>query len=240
MLDRRKENKSAFSTLAYQGLEPRQLLTSVTLVDGLLTIGATTSGSVISLVQLNNSGLLQLTENGENAGQFAPEDVDRVSFFGTPGEDSFTILGNDNSSGSGNDAIDNLMAINFFGGGGDDEFIAQLGDFGSTEILANGGDGNDRLIAESFDGLASSGSGNAQTTLRFFGGDGQDDLRSTGVAIGTTRLIGGGDTDTILGGLADDFLRGGSGNDSIRGGGGGRRRRDQRVCRNRSVAWRER
>lgn len=223
MPNRNRNSKSAFSSISYQALEPRQLLANATLDGGLLTIGGTGNDDVVALRQSSDNGPIYVVDNGAISEQFAAQDVEHIAFYGMEGNDTFFLLGNAFSSGSGfslNSTFENLISIKFVGGNGDDLFIARFGDYGSIDLMANGGDGNDRLIANSLDGLASSGSGDALTKLRFYGGNGVDYLLSTGIAIGNTRLIGGDDADTIVGGNADDVVRGGSGNDSVQGGGG--------------------
>ncbi len=226
MFNRCRKNKSTFSRINYQSLEPRHLLAGVTMVDGLLTIGGNQGNDVIVLRQAIDNGPLLLIDNGVNTAQFAPEDVERIVFHGMGGNDYFTVLGNAYTSGldgagfSQNNTFNNLQSISFYGGSGDDNFVARFGDFGSIDILAIGSAGDDRLIANSLDGLASSGSGDALTKLRFYGGVGEDYLLSNGIAVGDTRLIGGDDADTMLGGDADDVFRGGSGDDSVQGGAG--------------------
>jgi|GEM_PF-200271 len=223
MLNQYRKRKSAFSSIGYQCLEPRQFLASATLNGGSLTIVGTGSDDVISLRQSSDNSPIHLIDNGAIVGRFTPQDVERITFYGLDGDDSFFLLGNAFSLGSGfsqNSTFDNLTSIKFIGGNGDDTFIARFDDYGSIDLLANGGDGNDRLIANPLGGLATPGSGNALTKLRFYGGDGSDYLLSRGIAIGNTRLIGGNDADIIVGGLADDVVRGGAGDDSIQGGGG--------------------
>lgn len=97
------------------------------------------------------------------------------------------------------------MRIN--GNGGDDSLtVGDLSGTDITQVIFDGGEGNDALLA-------------AGTTTRVVlsGGNGQD------FAVGGSandRLLGGNDVDQLFGGDGDDQIIGGKGNDDIEGGNG--------------------
>ncbi|MFL5037222.1 MAG: calcium-binding protein [Microvirga sp.] len=129
-----------------------------------------------------------------------------------------------------------------FGEGGDDDLFLQSGGF------ADGGPGNDFLMADGVDATLSGGQGNDQLVGADFtfigqpaprnlmdGGDGDDTLgggsstdRAFGGAGGDTvngrggsdYLDGGADDDRVFGGDGTDTVLGGAGNDYLNGGAG--------------------
>jgi Ca2+-binding RTX toxin-like protein len=111
-----------------------------------------------------------------------------------------------------------------FGEGGDDDLFLQSGGF------ADGGPGNDFLMADGVDATLSGGQGNDQLVGADFtfigqpaprnlidGGDGDDTL---GGGSSTDRAFGGAGGDTLNGRGGNDYLNGGTGDDTVMGGAG--------------------
>ncbi|MFL5171009.1 MAG: calcium-binding protein [Microvirga sp.] len=111
-----------------------------------------------------------------------------------------------------------------FGEGGDDDLFLQSGGF------ADGGPGNDFLMADGVDATLSGGQGNDQLVGADFtfigqpaprnlidGGDGDDTL---GGGSSTDRAFGGAGGDTVNGRGGSDYLDGGADDDRVFGGDG--------------------
>ena len=111
-----------------------------------------------------------------------------------------------------------------FGEGGDDDLFLQSGGF------ADGGPGNDFLMADGVDATLSGGQGNDQLVGADFtfigqpaprnlmdGGDGDDTL---GGGSSTDRAFGGAGRDTVNGRGGSDYLDGGADDDRVFGGDG--------------------
>lgn len=94
---------------------------------------------------------------------------------------------------------------------------------GVTQLVVNGGDGSDKISANTAVNTSlNGGTGNdtligSNLTDIFVGGDGNDSLVGNG---GADKFFGGAGNDTLSGGAGNDTLFGGTGNDSIVGNDG--------------------
>ncbi len=200
-------------TMNYSGLEPRQLLTGISLetVNGFATVVINGSnGDDFSEVHHLNGGL-QVTLNDLQQ-LFATSAVERIRFLGRDGDDSFTNYTEISSTGYGHAGNDDLR-----GGNGHNWFQGGVGN-----DLIVGGDRNDVLRGRGGDDVIDPGARHD----RVFGGDGNDTVvGSYGDdviygEIGNDTLRGGDGMDQIFGGEGDDFLEGGNHDDELLAGAG--------------------
>jgi Ca2+-binding RTX toxin-like protein len=143
--------------------------------------------------------------------------------------ENLTLLGMANLNGTGNGLNNNIVGNSgnntLVGGNGNDTLNGEAGDdliltssmttSGVASSLANGGPGNDSIVANGQD-TALGGDGNdllyssTGDWVYFDGGNGNDTLiGNRGVNI----LAGGADTDVLIGGLGNDYFYGGPGLD---------------------------
>ena len=186
---------------SYQSLEPRQLLASITALEGgeVRVVGNATN-DVIQLVGAVDFKTFLVRINGDAnlTERFAYSDVTQVTVF----------------AGDGNDRVTNTLLIDTFiyGGGGNDFLVG-----GYRNDLLSGGDGVDKLVGRNGDDTLNGGAGE-DTILagngqdRLFGFDGNDRLFGGN---GNDTLIGGNGNDRLLGETGDDLLNGNEGNDPI-------------------------
>lgn len=174
----------------YERLESRRLL-SATLVDGLLTVTGTSSGSEhfgndVIEVHYERAGRgsgdpfnLHVRLNGNLIGQFAHNTVSRVRVFGLAGHDRIDLSGVTLPGGFERGGL-NVPAV------------------------VEGGAGNDTIIG-----------GNESDTL--LGGAGRDVIHG---GRGADLIVGGAGNDKLHGDDGDDSLAGSAGNDGLHGGAG--------------------
>ncbi|SDG40205.1 calcium-binding protein, partial [Roseospirillum parvum] len=158
-------------------------------------------------VSLGDGGDSQVTIDAAKRGTVATGD----------GNDTIDIDADTNGAG-----WDNTFTVN--SGAGDDT-IEVTGDKGVTDIVADGGEGNDSITVDGNYNSAILDGGAGDDTLT---GGNADDVLTGGT--GNDTLSGGAGDDTLSGGLGDDTLSGGDGDDlllfdfghdTIDGGGGG-------------------
>ena len=178
---------------AFEPLEDRRLLASVSLNDGVLTLVGDASRSNELVVQPSGSSYLYVYANNVNK-KISKSSVKSVKFIGGSKDDDIFLASNlsipaDVKAGDGNDTIWTREGNDkVVGGAGDDEF---KGDDGNDRF--DGGDGNDNA-----DG------GNGNDTL--LGGAGNDTLRGAGGAdtfdggSGTNRFPDRTSADKVVGG----------------------------------------
>jgi hypothetical protein len=147
--------------------------------------------------------------------------VNRISFLGLAGNDSFTnatAVSSNLNGGTGNDTlVGGAGNDKITGGAGDDSLSGGDGNDsisgGTGNDVIDGGDGNNKITGDAGNDTITAGAGNDTIT----GGSG-DDLISGGD--GNDSIHGNSGNDSILGGAGDDILFGDTGNDSIDGGDG--------------------
>ncbi len=183
-------------SLNYASLEPRRVLATVTLADGLLQITGTDSNDVVSIELDAQAATVDVAQPDSQATTFALQDVDSIWFWGDAGDDQLII------SGQMEDGWEGLSQVEFFGGAGADLFDFRITGVTSVDVLANGGEGNDILKAEV------SSEASVTNPVKLVGGAGDD------------TLVGGEADDTLLGGIGNDTLIGNGGNDLVSGGAG--------------------
>ena len=231
---------------SYEVLESRRVLASIFLnSSGELFIAGDSANDVGALVASDDQVEASIT--GAESQMFEASEIERVTFIGNDGNDTFTNStdivarffggnGNDTLTGGSNDDTLNggAGADVLSGGGGDDRLIGSSGD---DEI--RGGEGNDTIFGSADLNTIYGDAGDdiifgGDQIDRIFGGDGIDkiyglggddflDAGDGGVA-GTTGvgqadfILGLGGNDTITGGNGLNVLWGGDGNDIITGG----------------------
>ncbi len=114
--------------------------------------------------------------------------------------------------------------ITIDGQNGNDRIKLKSGNDYNGRFVANGGEGNDQLVAKGSTVRTElrGGAGNdkligSEATDLLFGGAGRDKLRGFG---GNDYLAGGRGADALFGGSGDDLMTGGKGRDRIDGGAG--------------------
>ena len=215
--------RSNRTLLAYSKLEPKNLLATISLVQGELRIIGTLGDDVVRIdVSGDNEAAVNLTvTDGQQQEVFARSDVDSVEFFGLAGDDSL------NYQGFSSFDTASLDLLGFYGGLGNDEFTIREDEGRIDEVIAIGGGGDDLLQSDTLQ------PGESRAAVRFFGGQGNDTLIGSasddtlegglgedtlsGLA-GNDRLFGGGGDDEIDGGFGDDVIQGDSGADDLHGG----------------------
>ncbi|QEG22399.1 calcium-binding protein [Mariniblastus fucicola] len=193
-----KPRRAKKSSLSFNSLEPRNLLATLSLDAGVLTINGTNDRDFVVLIQ-NNDGTFDLDDAGTIT-VYNNDDVDNVVFRGKNGNDEFinntfetsTFYGH-----GGDDVFYGGVSVDIaYGGGDNDELHGGIGD-----DFLYGSDGDDSIYGEEGNDTVYAGNGDD----RIYGGDGDDFLSAEA-----------GD-DVMFGGNGDDFLRGYNGNDEISG-----------------------
>ena len=199
--DSKTRNRKTTSAPQYSVLEPKNLLASVSLSGGVITISGTAANDSATVA---TSGVyVSVVQPGFEAETFLASSVDSITFVGRAGDDVFLNNTSIPSRAFGQAGNDILI------GGSADDLLA--GNIGNDLIRGNGG--VDRLVA---------GNGNDEVE----GGDGNDTILGT-AGLNTLRgdagddlIFGGNDVDIIFGGDGDDQLSGNGAGDTIRGGNG--------------------
>jgi len=217
----RRRNNFKF---AYQNLEPRKMLATISLADGVLFLRGST-GADVATVSISG-GNVNAAITGAETASFPLSDVDSIRFAGLDGNDRFTnstaidsvaygqagndtLIGGDGNdrliAGSGNDVLR--------GEGGDDELRGGID--GEKELL--GGDGNDRLFGGTNGNEIRGGAGDdvvfgGPEIDIVFGDSGDDELYP---GHGDNVVRGGTGDDLVIAGLGDDEIFGEDGNDRI-------------------------
>lgn len=207
----------------YATLEPRKLLTGISLVDGALILEGSSQNDTFRVSQVGPDqlqvGVLSLQQSMFR--RFSLAEVDSIEVNGRGGDDFFNNRSSVASTFFGHNGNDRAFggrgSDTFFGGDGDDFFFGRQGTDAASGGNGNdrlvGGDGADRLDGQSGDDVLVGGDGEDE----LIGGDGSD--RLSGLA-GDDFLIGGDGHDFLSGGIDDDRLEAGAGNDVLRGGDG--------------------
>ena len=198
-----KSTTKALQNYSFDRLENRNLLASVSLVDGLVTVLGTPGDDTIILTK-NASGSIAVSINYDSSdavfGQFSPQEVSKFLVFAGDGDDSVfnsTSIGSEVNGQNGNDNVNGGFGDDILrGNNGNDRVAGKAGD----DILI-GNNGHDNIIG-----------GNGDDVLLGF--DGVDSLSGNA---GNDRILGHGSRDYLYGGPGADFLDGGDGNDVLRG-----------------------
>lgn len=188
----------------FEALEGRRMLSSVTLVNGVLNVVGNLSGSNELVVQPSGSSNLYAYANNVNK-KVSRSAVKSVRFIGGAGSDDVFLA-----------SSLNIPAVVTTGAGDDNIRLAR----GNDKVEA--GDGNDLIWTRGGNDVVSAGAGNDS-----FKGDTGDDSFDGGAGNDTAAgeegedtLKGGDGNDTLTGGPGDDVLDGGAGADFIDGGSG--------------------
>ncbi len=199
----KRNNRSARAlNNCYEKLEPRQMLASVTFIDGALKIFGTPGNDSVRVVE--RAGVDEIELGGDISGVYAKSEVKSIQFWGLGGEDTMNFTGPQSGS-----SMTGLELIGFYGGGDADHFNLEAWGFDSTDILAMGGAGDDLLEAQNMVPAA------VNDRVRFYGGSGDDILKG---GFGDDVLVGGEGMDQIWGSLGKDLLAGNGGDDILDGG----------------------
>lgn len=228
----KERSASQIAKAVFETLEGRQLMSSVTLSDNMLTVQATGDNPMKVWVSADRRTNQVIVWADGKKQSFDATAFSSLRIIGGAKNDSVYIepeikipahittgAGNDKiNAGGGNDVID--------AGAGNDTV---RGNDGNDQI--SGGDGNDKLYggvgADTIDGNDGDDridGGSGRNTLR--GGDGDDVLfggQQTDMidgGEGNDRLFGAGGNDDLQGGEGNDFLRGEQGDDVLDGGDG--------------------
>ena len=217
-------------------LEPRLLLHSFTLTDGILRLTGEKTSQELSVTLVGTNIQATLMENGSLHGQqqwaassvkalyiFCDDGNDRVKVSNKIKAQAFIGGGNGNDtliSGGGNDSIG--------GAAGDD--VMDGGPGADTMLGGNGFDTVDyslRLNALSIDQdkVGNDGEANERDDVsadisRILAGAGNDFIRGTSNTVVTNYIHGGNGNDTLYAGDGNDTLVGSGGNDIMYGEGG--------------------
>ncbi len=205
---------TAGPSLGYAELETRNLLASISLQGGTLTIEGSGGDDVIRVNRVNSSTVVARIETPFETlfESFNSRSVRAIEVTGRNGNDFFnngTNLRSTFYGQNGNDrAFGGTAADIFFGGTGDDFFYGRAGN-----DQAFGGSGNDRLFGAQGDDILHGQDGNDF----IFGGSGNDQIEGNQ---GRDRIFGLDGDDELSGGAGDDFVAGGTGDDRIYGDAG--------------------
>jgi hypothetical protein len=187
-------------------LERRQLMSTVTLAGGVLTVDAAGDSKLNAVVTYNaKTDKLSVAASGAARQAFPRLQIQEIRVVGSPGSDKVVLGRNIDvpaniATGDGNDVV--------VGGAADDTI-----DVGAGNDRAAGGGGADAIAGGAGDDRLSGGNGNDTLT----GGDGRDVL--TGDK-GNDVLSGEAGNDSLWGGRGNDVLAGGAGRDRFVGGRG--------------------
>jgi Ca2+-binding RTX toxin-like protein len=194
--------------MQFEQLEPRLLLMSASLIDGLLRVEASAGRDRIRVVvwQLDSGDTIRVVVNGRRQPLIDPPPqgslvVGQIAVNAGRGNDSVTlevplgVIPNTVHGGSGDDEI-RIVArgAEVFGGKGDDVIMIAPNDLDPRGI-AFGGDGNDLITT-------------GDSGRELHGGNGND------------TLIGGKGADQLFGDAGNDALKGREGMDTYFGGDG--------------------
>ena len=177
--------------LAYQNLEPRNLLAGISFdqVTGTIFIEGTQDRDFSEVSDSGNQ--LEVRLSGFDVQTFNVDEVNLIEFRGLDGDDAF----------------ENFSTIPSvaYGNGGNDVLTG-----GSEKDILFGGNGNDRLWAS----FRVTNTAFDFSENEIYGGAGDDEIQGSG---GDDLIFGGFGDDEIFGFQGDDEIRGGDGNDFIRG-----------------------
>jgi len=210
-----------------EALENRQLLSSISLVNGVLTL--TGDSNRANHLYVDITGLINATGSNRkvsissvkkiviNGGQLG----DRVWINPKINAPAIITTFGGNDTISGGNGSDSIVAGNgddqIYGNGGNDTIVA-----GDGNDRVDGGDGNDLINCGNGKNLITGGNGN-DTLIggsggeTLVGGTGNDSLTSGG---GNDSLEGDSGNDSMYAGDGNDTLVGGTGNDILDGGSG--------------------
>ena len=192
----------------FEALESRQLLSSVTLSGGILSVVGNSSGDNELVVQPSGTSYLFAYANNVNK-KVTRSSVKAVKFVGGSGDDDIFLASSltlpaDVRAGAGNAGIRLAEGADTVDAGDGRDLIWTRG--GADKVYAGSGDdtfkgdeGNDTFDGGAGNDLAEGEEGN--DTLK--GGDGSD------------KLLGGPGDDTIDGGAGSDSLDGGTGRNTV-------------------------
>ena len=170
-------NKRSASSLSYQSLEPRQLLVA-DFISGTLTIQGSAGNDALAVVQVNDS--IEIRSNDVVIEQFNTNQLERITFLGGDGDDSFQLIGYTATT---------LENVDFEGDAGNDRF--EFIDVATQDIFFSfeGGLGDDVLTHT-----------NSQVTggLRAFGETGDDFFDISFITDGFRTDVNGGAGDDII------------------------------------------
>ena len=179
-----------------EAFEVRVVLSTSSLVDGLLTLTQEAPTPLELRPSATEAGKLEVFEAGvliPGLGAFASQ-VRQIRVIGSSGDDVINL------SAISPGLFAQTPSISIFGGSGNDSIIGSSG----LATYVEGGDGNDTI-------------GGFFGSDTFVGGAGNDSLEGAG---GRDLLIGNAGNDTLSGGTGDDKLVGGAGRDLMLGGSG--------------------
>ena len=222
------------ATPVFEPLEGRQLLSSVSLSNGILTLVGNTSSANELVIQPSGSSNLfayannvskTVSKSSVKAVKFTGGSRNDLIFLSTSinvpttvtggaGDDDIRLSGGNDvvDAGDGNDRIWTRPGNDkVIGGNGDDEFKGDLGndtfDGGAGKDYADGGQGDDLILTGDGDDTLI---GNLDDD-KLDGGNGHDSIRADS---GNDTLLGGGGNDTLQGGSGADIFDGGAGTNS--------------------------
>ena len=206
-MSKRKKRPSK-STTAYQSLEVRKLLASISFDSGTLTIGGSQDSDNIVITE-RADGQTEVELNDRASEFFASDSLQSVRIFSQEGNDDVVIQrGSDFQT-----QLTNLQTVFVSAGEGNDFFSFAIPG-ASADVTAIGDLGNDNFTANQSSfafGVVSTNS------FSFYGNEGDDVLGGGG---GNDLLSGQAGNDRIFGQAGDDALFGGTGNDILNGGDG--------------------
>ena len=207
--------------LQAESLERRQMLSGVSLQDGVLLIEGTNDADTVEVYSADEHVCVDFNHTLEF---YEEELVNEITFFGNDGDDDFdnnTSVPCEAYGDIGNDTLDGGLADDtLYGGEGADSLAGSIGD-----DSLDGGSGNDTLCGNAGEDTLEGGGHDDD----LYGGEDDDYLDGGG---GSDCLVGGesggspdainnsGD-DTLCGGSGTDHLWGYSGDDVLYGGTGG-------------------
>ncbi len=190
-------NRDRIRKAVFETLEDRRLLSTVTLINGTLTVRPDGAQPVKLFVEYDAArDQIRAATDARRTQVFDRADVRAIDVVGTDGNDTVYING------------DVKVSATIVGGGGNDKLVG-----GAGKDVIDGGGGNDTILGRG---------GND----RLFGGEGNDFIQgglgddTVDGAAGNDRLYGTSGNDTITGGAGNDYLNGESENDILRGGEG--------------------
>jgi len=199
------KKRSSNSKFAYQTLEVRKLLASVSFDAGTLTIGGSQEVDNISITE-NADGQTEVKLNDRESEFFASDSLQSIRIFSQQGNDDVVFRRESDFQTK----LTNLQTVFVSAGEGNDLFQFTIPGT-SADVVAIGDRGNDNFSADIFSYVAGTPSTNS---FSFYGNEGDDVLRGGG---GDDLLSGQAGDDRIDGSNGDDLLYGGGGNDILSG-----------------------
>ncbi len=202
---KRASSQRSGNRLAFESLEPRQLLAGIFFdsPSGTVTVAGGSGNDGGSFLQVDST-TFRATLSGVGHRDFTVADVDRIIFIGFGGDDAFNNGTNVEGLLLGGSGADTLR------GGSESDII----NGGSGQDTLFGNDGMDRIIGGFGADRIWGGTGND----RIFGGNGENQIRGDD---GDDLIFGGADVDRIYGGNGIDQIFGLDGNDILWAGDGG-------------------